>query len=173
MADPTQMVATGMATRPLPPVDAQYADLQQCTRKAFASTYGFLLVTQCYHWNVNGPNFLDYHDLFGRIYKEIDKKLDDFAEHVRTIGAYVPAKFTKLLSLSSVVEPDYPMGTWPLSTEMISNLYLANSLLNNDLMDAYNKAEMSREYGLANFLAERMDQHRKHGWMLYSTMKVG
>jgi starvation-inducible DNA-binding protein len=172
MAEPTEMLASGMATRPLAPVDPQYAELQAATRKAFATTYGFLLMSQCYHWNVDGPNFLDYHDLFGRIYKEVDKKLDSFAEHVRSIRAYVPAKFTRLLALSSVVEPEYPMGVWPLSSEMISNIYLANSLVNNDLMDAYNKAEMAREYGLANFLAERMDQHRKHGWMLYSMMKV-
>jgi len=172
MADPTEMTATGMATTPMPPVDQQYADLQTATRKAFATTYGFLIIAQCYHWNVDGPHFVQYHDLFGKIYKEVDKNLDDFAEHVRSIRAYVPAKFTKLLKLSSVVEPDYPMGTWPLPSEMLSNLYLANGKVNADLMDAYTKAESAREPGLANFLSERMDQHRKHGWMLYSTMKV-
>lgn len=173
MADPTtEMVATGTATTPTTPVDPQFASLQAATRKAFATNYGFLLVSQCYHWNVTGPRFLEYHDLFGRVYKEVDKHLDSFAEHVRSIQAYVPAKFTKLLKLSSVVEPDYPTGTWPTPDEMISNLYLANGKVNIDLIDAYNKAEIAHEHGLANFLSERMDQHRKHGWMLYSIMKV-
>jgi starvation-inducible DNA-binding protein len=172
MAEPTEMVATGTATGPQAPVDPQFADLQTATRKAFATTYSFLLLAQCYHWNVTGPNFIQYHDLFGRIYSEVDKNLDNFAEHVRSVRAYVPAKFKRLLDLSSIVEPSYSEGVWPLPNEMLSNLYLANGKVNTDLMDAYNKAELAHEPGLANFLSERMDHHRKHGWMLYSLMKV-
>lgn len=153
-----------MADIPLEP-------LQTAARKAFATTYGFLLMAQCYHWNVEGPNFLQYHDLFGKIYTEVDNKIDAFAEHVRSVRAYVPAKFTKLMELSSIVEPEYA-DTWPTDTEMLYNLYLANGKINTDLMDAYNKAEAAHEPGLANFLSERMDHHRKHGWMLYSIMKV-
>ena len=35
----------------------------------------------------------------------------------------------------------------------------------------YKLAEANGEYGLANFLAERQDAHRKHGWMLRATLK--
>jgi starvation-inducible DNA-binding protein len=152
-------------------IDPNLESLQTATRKAFATTYGFLLMAQCYHWNVEGPNFLQYHDLFGKVYFEVDKNLDAFAEHVRSVRAYVPARFTKLIELSSVEEPEYT-DTWPTDSEMLYNLYLANGKINTDLIDAYNKAEIAHELGLANFLSERMDQHRKHGWMLYSIMKV-
>ena len=151
--------------------DIDLEPLQTASRKAFATTYAFLLMSQCYHWNVEGPNFLPYHDLFGKVYYEVDKHLDSFAEHLRSVRAYAPARFTKLLELSSVEEPEYTT-TWPSDTDMLYNLYLANGKVNIDLIDAYNKAEIAHEHGLANFLSERMDHHRKHGWMLYSIMKV-
>ena len=146
-------------------------ELQDLARKAFATTYSFLTVAQCYHWNVEGPHFLEYHDLFGKVYKEVDGKLDVFAEQIRAIRGYAPASFTELIRLSSIAEYEgTPVQHTP--EEMVRQLYLANGLVNTDLITAYNAAEMEQEHGLANFLSERMDQHRKHGWMLYSTMKV-
>ena len=55
---------------------------------------------------------------------------------------------------------------------MVRQLYLSNGKVNTDLIAVYNQAELVQEHGLANFISERMDQHRKHGWMLYSSMKV-
>jgi starvation-inducible DNA-binding protein len=36
---------------------------------------------------------------------------------------------------------------------------------------AYDIAEQHGEHGFSNFLAERMDAHRKHSWMLRATLK--
>jgi len=151
---------------------ATLTDLQAWTRKSFATTYGFLLLAQCYHWNFESNTNLVYFDLFGSIYKEVDKSLEPFADHVRSVRAYVPSKFTNLMELSSVdTDPKYA-GMWPTAEEMNSALYLANGKVNTDLVTTYKMAEELEEYGLANFLSERMDQHRKHGWLLYSKMKV-
>jgi len=35
----------------------------------------------------------------------------------------------------------------------------------------YDLAEAAGEHGFSNFLAERMDAHRKHGWMLKASLK--
>jgi len=35
----------------------------------------------------------------------------------------------------------------------------------------YDLAEENGEHGLSNFLAERMDAHKKHSWMLRATQK--
>jgi DNA-binding ferritin-like protein len=35
----------------------------------------------------------------------------------------------------------------------------------------YDAAEQYSEHGFSNFLAERMDAHRKHGWMLKASMQ--
>jgi starvation-inducible DNA-binding protein len=145
-------------------------NLQELSRKAFATTYGFMLMSGDYHWNVVGPNFLEHHELFGRVYKEVDHHIDVFAEQLKGIQTWVPATFDQLHGLSSVV------GEWTgikyTPEEMLHNLYLANGKINTDLIAAYTAAERVQEYGIANYLSERMDQHRKHGWMLYASMKV-
>lgn len=143
-------------------------ELQNLTRKAFATTYGFLLMSQCYHWNVEGPDFLQYHDLFGRIYTEVDQKIDIFAEQIRSVRAWAPATLKELAELSSIEESTEKHT----KDEMVRQLYLSNGKVNTDLIAVYNQAELIQEHGLANFISERMDQHRKHGWMLYSSMKV-
>lgn len=144
-------------------------ELIRLARKAFATTYGFLLMSQCYHWNVEGPDFLEYHELFGRVYTEVDLKIDIFAEQIRGIRGYPPATFTELRDLSSIINE--PSEVYHTADQMTRNLYLANGKINTDLISAYTEAERAQEHGLSNFLSERMDQHRKHGWMLYATMK--
>ena len=34
----------------------------------------------------------------------------------------------------------------------------------------YDRSEAEGEHGFSNFLAERMDAHRKHGWMLTASI---
>ena len=146
-------------------------ELQILTRKAFASTFGFMLMAAGYHWNVKGPHFNEYHDLFGKIYNEVDLKIDIFAEQLRGLQTYAPASFTELETFSDVVlDPHSEMDI--TTDQMLHNLYLANGKIATDLVNAYTVAEREREYGTANFLSERMEQHRKHGWMLYASLKV-
>jgi len=145
-------------------------NLQELSRKAFATTYGFMLMSADYHWNVSGPDFLEHHELFGRVYKEVNRNIDVFAEQLKGIQTWAPATFDQLHGLSNVV------GEWTgvkyTPEEMLHNLYLANGKINTDLIAAYTAAQPVQEYGIANYLSERMDQHRKHGWMLYASMKV-
>jgi DNA-binding ferritin-like protein len=145
-------------------------DLQNLCRKAFASTYAFMLVAACYHWNVEDPNFLQYHDLFGKVYTEVDGKIDVFAEQLRGLQTYAPATFIELRELSSI--ENEPSDETHTPDDMIRYLYITNGLLNTDLINAYTAAERLQEHGMANFLSERMDQHRKHGWMLYASMRA-
>lgn len=145
-------------------------NLQALSRKAFATTFGFMLMSADYHWNVAGPDFLEHHDLFGKIYKEVDRHIDVFAEQLKGIQTWAPATFSQLRGTSSIIGEW--TGTKYTPEEMLSNLYLANQKIIADLTYAYAAAERAQEHGIANYLSERMAQHRKHGWMLYASMKV-
>lgn len=142
-------------------------ELKMALKRAFATTYGFLVKAENFHWNVVGPNFVQHHELFGKIYDEVDDELDDFAERVRALRCYVPASFSQLAEHSLVldtVEMLPPM-------EMVRTLYVDNGKVHVALMEAYALAESAGEHGLSAFISERIDAHRKHGWMLYSTMQ--
>jgi starvation-inducible DNA-binding protein len=143
-------------------------DLKLALKRAFATTYAFLVKAENFHWNVTGADFLQYHELFGKIYDEVDDELDDFAERLRALRCYVPASFSQLSEHSSIADT---LEVLP-KNEMLRTLYVDNGKVHQDLMAAYALAEEYSEAGLCAFLSERVDEHRKHGWMLYSSMEV-
>jgi starvation-inducible DNA-binding protein len=142
-------------------------DLKMALKRAFATTYAFLVKAENFHWNVTGPDFLQYHELFGKIYDEVDDELDDFAERVRAMRCYVPASFSQLSEHSAIADT---LEVLP-KNEMLRTLYVDNGKVHVELLAAYALAEQYAEHGLSAFLSERIDEHRKHGWMLYSSMQ--
>ena len=134
---------------------------------AFADTYALYVKAQNYHWNVEGPMFPMYHDFFGKIYEEIGKAIDSFAEEIRAASAYTPAAFSRFLELTSIEDEVFIIS----ADRMVSILYTDNAKVLGSLTIARNAAENAKAYGLVNFLEERLDQHNKHAWMLRASMK--
>jgi starvation-inducible DNA-binding protein len=118
-----------------------------------------------YHWNVIGSDFPQYHDFFGDLYQEIHGSVDDIAEQLRQINSFAPGTLQRMKELSTISEDD----KIPLASKMITNLITANDTVIADLIDAYKSAEEAGEYGLSNFLQDRITVHKKHGWMLKAT----
>lgn len=54
---------------------------------------------------------------------------------------------------------------------MIDQLLADNDTLINVITDAFHEAEKANEIGLSNFLQDRIDHHKKHGWMLKAFTK--
>ena len=54
---------------------------------------------------------------------------------------------------------------------MLQDLLQDSDACVNVFKMVYNLAEREGEHGLSNFLAERMDAHRKHSWQLRATLK--
>ena len=59
----------------------------------------------------------------------------------------------------------------PSAVIMCQRLAKDNDSLLIDLELTYNEAERTKQLGLANFLQDRIDAHKKHGWMLRSIQK--
>ena len=141
--------------------------LQKAAKVAFASEFTFYLKAHFFHWNVEGINFRELHDLFGTIYEEVYDSIDDFAEKIRSLGAYAPGSNSRFNVLSaiddetSVVPPE----------QMVAELLQDSDNMVKVLKKVYDIAEAAGEHGFSNFLAERMDAHRKHSWQLRATAK--
>jgi starvation-inducible DNA-binding protein len=142
-------------------------ELKKAMQVAFASTFSFYLKAHSFHWNVEGQDFQEYHDLFGSIYEEVYSSVDDFAEKIRAIDGYMPASYTTLSALSSIADET----TVPSKDGMLRELLVDNEAMRTILTYAYTKSEEAKEYGVSNFLAERLDRHRKHGWKLKASAK--
>lgn len=134
--------------------------------KAFATHYHYLIKAQNFHWNVTGLDFLQYHELFGDIYEELESTTDAFAEHLRALHASVPAGLAYLQQYSSLSDPEDGLT----KDEMVKCLYDDTAKIIHNITDAYNRAELKEEYGFSAFLSERLANMRKHGWQLFSSM---
>lgn len=142
-------------------------ELIKASKVAFASEYAFYVKAQFFHWNVEGSNFPQYHELFGKIYEEVGDSIDDFAENIRKLGAYTPASFERFSMLSQI--PD-ETEVRPAS-DMMQELLVDSEKMCEMFKVVYNLADNAHEYGLSNFYADRQDAHRKHSWMLKSVLK--
>ena len=141
--------------------------LQQALKIAFASEYAFYLKAHYFHWNVEGADFYQYHKLFGKIYEEVYGSIDDFAENIRKTGAYTPGSFTRF-SMLSLIDDETAVLPAPA---MIAELLTDSDKMAEMFRIVFQASEELGEHGLSDFLAGRQDAHRKHSWMLRSTLK--
>lgn len=142
-------------------------DLVQQMKVVLASTFAFYLKSHNFHWNVEGPNFPQYHSLFDGIYNEAWGAVDSVAEHLRTLDAYAPGSMSRFATLS-VVDDQINI---PNAKAMVTELESDNKNLISALDKCYKLADKYNKSGLANFLQDRIDAHEKHGWMLRATGK--
>ena len=143
-------------------------ELQQAAKVAFATEYSFYLKAHNFHWNVEGSDFKQYHDLFGGIYEEVYGSIDAFAEQIRSLGTYVPASYTRFSMLTQI---DDETQILPRQA-MVESLIVDNEKTVKILKLVFQQSEANQEYGFSDFIAGRIDAHRKHGWMLRASAKV-
>ena len=135
-------------------------------KKVLADTFALYLKTHYFHWNVTGPNFPQYHEFFQNIYTEVYGAVDPIAEEIRALNGYAPGSFERYKQLASIKD----QTDIPAANEMIRILMMDNMTVQQTLMDAYKLADQYNEIGLSNFLQDRYDAHKKHGWMLRATL---
>lgn len=141
--------------------------LFQASKIAFASTFSFYLKAHNFHWNIEDSDFLEYHDLFGKVYEEVYGSIDPFAEKIRSLGTYMPGSYTRFSMLSQIDDETKILD----KESMVQELLKDNEKILKILKIVYDLAESENQHGFSNFLAERMDAHQKHKWMLKSSLR--
>jgi starvation-inducible DNA-binding protein len=138
----------------------------EALKVALADTFTFYLKAHYFHWNVQGRDFKQYHDLFGGIWEEVFGAVDPLAEFIRTMGSYAPGTLGRFKELTTLVE----LETVPESLEMVLALAVDNAKVLQSIKTAFSEAENAGALAVANFLQDRMAAHEKHGWFLHSTL---
>jgi starvation-inducible DNA-binding protein len=145
-------------------VDEKY---QLALKTTFASEYAFALKAQNFHWNVEGPLFVQLHGLLDTIYTEVYGSIDTFAEELRALQIYTPASLSKFSMLSKVEDEN----AVPDFQSMLRELLADSDKMANMFKIVFTMAEDSGDHGLSNFFADRQDAHKKHSWMLRASLK--
>lgn len=138
-------------------------------KQALADTFFMYLKAQSYHWNVEGINFPQLHDFFGDLYADLYGAVDPLAEQIRALGEYAPRNIEEMYD-NKTVDSINPANT---SREMLSDLLQTNEQVLISLNNLFKELEIKGEQGFMDFVASRIDTHKKHGWMLKATLKDG
>jgi starvation-inducible DNA-binding protein len=143
-------------------------ELLMALRIVLANKFVMYFKAHSYHWNVESDRFAMLHDFFGDIYQDVHGSTDDVAERIRIIGAYAPVSIMELYNYKLIDED----STKPSScTDMVLNLIDANTKVIDSLNKLFEIAEAQKEHGIADFVAGRIDVHKKHAWMLKAHVK--
>jgi starvation-inducible DNA-binding protein len=141
--------------------------LIQQLKVILGTNFALYLKSHNYHWNVEGPNFNDYHTFLGALYTAIWGNTDLIAEKIRMLGSYTPGSMERFLELADITEAT---GV-PDAMTMLRNLRDDNDRFIIHLRAGIAAADQAGEPAISNFLQDILDQHQKHAWMLKSLTK--
>lgn len=141
--------------------------LKEDLKSLLGSSFAFYIKAAGFHWNVEGPDFPQYHEFLGDIYQDVYGSIDRIAEYIRTLDGYAPASMTRYLELSVIQE----QLQIPRAELMLQELCDDNERMIALLNKVFASAEAENKQGIADFIAGRLDAHEKLCWMLKSTLK--
>jgi starvation-inducible DNA-binding protein len=143
--------------------------LADVLKTLLATAYAFSIKAQNFHWNVEGPNFPQYHKFLDKLYNEVyGNTIDRTAELIRQLDSYTPGSISRYAELSQIQD----QLKIPRAELMMQELYEDNLKLLSMWKEAFHIAEEADEQGIADFVAGRIDAHSKHNWMLRSILKT-
>ena len=141
--------------------------LIQQMKVILGTNFALYFKSHAFHWNVEGPDFPEYHGFLGDFYDELFDNVDNIAEKIRMLGAYAPTSLTRMLELADIEE----MDIIPSAMGMFMTLLEDNQRLIHHLRAGITAADNAGEPAISNFLQDLLDQRQKKNWMLKSITK--
>ena len=131
------------------------------------TNFGLYFKSHTFRWNIEGPNFNDYHVFLDGFYNAVWANTDLIAEKIRMLGSYAPTTLPRMLELSDVPDTE----TIPSALAMMTQLKQDNDRYIVHLRAGIVAADEANEPAVSNFLQDILDQHQKQAWMLRSITK--
>ena len=147
--------------------EADNGTVAAALQKVLNDTIVFYFAAHRAHWNVEGEDFSEYHALFSNIYEDAIASIDRLAENMRKVQSF-PGTLTECVMNSSFKDD----MTITEALGLAAGILEKNNAVNASVLEAFAAANSANEQGVANFLAERDDQHKKWAWQLRSSLKM-
>jgi starvation-inducible DNA-binding protein len=134
-------------------------------QRLLADEITLYLKTRNFHWNVEGQNFLQLHQLFQQHYEALDDILDDVAERIRALGGYAAGSMHEFVQLTRL--PEVTGGSHP-ETRMEILLLRDHETVIQEIRHLVDVFDDLGDAGTQDFVTGVMKQHEKMAWMLRS-----
>jgi len=124
--------------------------------------------TRNYHWNIEGPSFMEIHKFLEGQYGELEEMIDNVAERIRSIGHYAEGRLVDFLKLTSLLEPDNTTN----QKVQLKNLLDDHETIIRELRTLITKfADENKDLGSSDFVTGLFGKHEKMAWFLRSYNK--
>jgi starvation-inducible DNA-binding protein len=142
-------------------------ELIEALKRYFATHFQYYTKAHGFHVNVVGPDFTEFHMLFGEVYEDAQDAIDDIAEHIRACEGIAPFALARIQELGSIEDANEV----PKAMKMTEELLADTQIVVDHLEECHDIATEYKKYGLINFLEGRLDIHAKLMWKLRSTLE--
>jgi starvation-inducible DNA-binding protein len=137
----------------------------ECLHQELADHYVLMTRTRFYHWNVEGPEFHDLHELLDQQYTLIAEQVDQIAEQANQLGGKAPGTLAWFLANTRLKED--PEERIPDTRGMLQNLGDDHDAIMTYLHGESKAVEDEYDDKVtSDFLLEISAQHHKMAWML-------
>ena len=136
--------------------------------KLLADEFVLYTKTRNFHWNIEGPHFMEMHKFYEKQYEELAEMIDQVAERIRMLGHFSEGRMKDFLELTRLVEEEY-------TNEQEQQLqYLLDdheTIIRAIRQQALKFADENKDPGSSDFVTGIMEQHEKMAWMIRSYLK--
>jgi len=153
--------------KPVEEAQPESGELGPALKKTLAEAYVLYHTIHGFHWNIKGGDFYEYHKLFDEIVSDIYDHIDPIAENIVKLGEVAPFVMTELVSMSGIEE----VGLFSTDPLVLTRKFIEmNTKYLENIKSVFIIANKENEQGIANFIAERIDQHQKWNWFLKASL---
>ena len=121
-----------------------------------------------FHWNTESTLMRQSRIIFEEIYKDVWESLHETSEWLRRLGAEAPytlEEFSYHQTLGNVKPNTY------CGVEMTMHLIPINEKMIVNIKDLLEQAYIKKEFGLVQFLSDRLKSHQTWNWQMTSHLK--
>ena len=129
-----------------------------------ASEYVLATKVRKFHWNVKGEEFMMLHEMFGKMYEDINDQADEIAERIRQLDGTPNGTLQEFIDNSFLKEGTLPVA----SSNMIQDLVDDSDKMVSEMRAAIPKAEANKDFGTMDLITGWMELHEKQLYFLRS-----
>ncbi len=149
------------------PAKATNSATAAALEKVLGGVYTLAVKTHGFHWNVEGPTFVQLHDLFSKQYEALFAYADEVAERIRAMDKKAPSSFAQFRELTGIREQP---GA-PPADGMLAELVEDYGILAADLEEGIKAAEEEGDADSLDICTRLLHEGQKTAWMLKATLK--
>jgi starvation-inducible DNA-binding protein len=135
--------------------------------KLLADEHVLVIKTRNYHWNINGPSFMEIHKFYESHYEILTETIDEIAERITQLGYQAKGTMKEFLALTRLEEGPYNDH----QTEQMKVLLADHESICKNIRKDIDDIEDLKDPVTTDFLTGVLAKHEKMAWMIRSFLK--